>query len=136
MLATSTSDIRVLPPTEDAFYFHVLRSLYQIYLYMMASKDSTTIITPVNFGPMIQTKKFVPIMISKTSKPDLERFVYCNCGISSALRTGLVQGCLCNAAKHINAWVKDISVVVLQLMMTYLLKIAINHIDQHCGGLF
>ena len=81
MFATSTSDIRVLPPTDDAFYFHVLRSLYQIYLYMMASKDSTTILSPVDFGRTIQTRKLVTIMISKPSKPDLERFVYCKCGI-------------------------------------------------------
>ena len=57
-----------------------------IYLYMMASKDSTTILKPVDFGRTIQTRKLVPIMFSKPSKPDLERFVYCNCGISKCLK--------------------------------------------------
>ena len=33
IFATTKSDLRVLPPTEDSFYHHVLRSLYQFALY-------------------------------------------------------------------------------------------------------
>ena len=33
MFANNKSDIRSFPPTEDKFYFHLLRALYQLVIY-------------------------------------------------------------------------------------------------------
>ena len=38
MYATCKSDLRILPPTDDAFYQHLLRALYQLALYKFAYK--------------------------------------------------------------------------------------------------
>ena len=54
VFATTKSDIRVLPPTEDAFHFHVLRSLYQFALYKRATMNDPQLPRIINFGRMIR----------------------------------------------------------------------------------
>ena len=105
--ASTQSDLRLLPPTENAFYFHVLHSLYQLTLCKQASKNASTfnIALPLlsNFGWKLQNGTLIPITMSMPAKPDITSFVHCLCKKSKCLRACSCAktdvpcsvGCLC-----------------------------------------
>lgn len=93
IFATKKCDLRCLPPTEDAFYLHLLRSLHQ-----MAVCKSAHISKPVHpiataFGREIRNGKLVPIMMTKDPKPRAVQEKFCKCKKSNCLRS-----CLCARA--------------------------------------
>ena len=71
IFATTKSDLRVLPPTEDSFYHHVLRSLYQFALYKRSTMSDPQLLSPTDFGHKLSNDKLVPIMMEKVARPDL-----------------------------------------------------------------
>ena len=97
LFASTKSDLRVLPPTENAFYFHVLRSLYQLTLYKQASQNASSVNlalpSPCDFGWKRQNGILVPVTMSMPAKPDIKSFVHCMCKKSKCLR-----GCCCAKA--------------------------------------
>ena len=50
MFASTKSDLHSLPCTDDAYYFHVLRALYQIAVYKRAHLAQLLLPVPTNFG--------------------------------------------------------------------------------------
>lgn len=97
IFASTKSDLRVLPPTENAFHFHVLRSLYQLTLYKQASKSASSVNvalpSPSDFGWKLQNGILIPVTMSMPAKPDIKSFVHCMCKKSKCLR-----GCSCAKA--------------------------------------
>ncbi|KAG1672871.1 hypothetical protein GQR58_015794 [Nymphon striatum] len=72
-------DLRSLPPTEDAFHFHVLRSLCQISLYKQASLSNPVLLPPKQYGRIVDGDRLIPVMKSKPSKPSAAKLKYCKC---------------------------------------------------------
>ena len=62
MFASSKSDLRKLPPTEDAFNFYVLRALYQIAWYKRAYLSEPALPPPLEFSWRVQNKTLIPIV--------------------------------------------------------------------------
>ncbi|KAG1649605.1 hypothetical protein GQR58_028853 [Nymphon striatum] len=79
LLASSKLDLRSLPPTEDAFHFHVLRSLCQISLYKQASLSNPVLLPPEEYGRIVDGDRLIPVMKSKPSKPSAAKLKYCKC---------------------------------------------------------
>ncbi|KAG1652598.1 hypothetical protein GQR58_026208 [Nymphon striatum] len=79
LFASSKLDLRSLPPTEDAFHFHVLRSLCQICLYTQASLSNPVLLPPEEYGRIVDGDRLIPVMKSKPSKPSAAKLKYCKC---------------------------------------------------------
>ena len=60
LFASSRSDLRALPPTEDAFYFQAVRALYQIALYNRANRCHLHLPPPTDFGRDVQNGSWCP----------------------------------------------------------------------------
>jgi hypothetical protein len=93
MFQSSKSDLRSLPATEDAFYFHNLRALYQIILYKQAYLSELALPPVTEFGRMIINGKLVPVLMSKAAKPVIDKAISCKCKISKCLKA-----CSCKRA--------------------------------------
>ncbi|KAG1660796.1 Heat shock protein [Nymphon striatum] len=79
LFASRKLDLRSLPPTEDAFHFHVLRSLCQISLYKQASLSNPVLLPPEEYGRIVDGDRLIPVMKSKPSKPSAAKLKYCKC---------------------------------------------------------
>ena len=75
MFVSSKLDLRSLPATEDAFYFHVLRALYQLLMYRRAHLSDLALPTATTFGRTLINGKLVPILMSKPAKPNIDKTV-------------------------------------------------------------
>ncbi|KAG1659213.1 Spectrin beta chain [Nymphon striatum] len=66
LFASSKLDLRSLPPTEDAFHFHVLRSLCQICLYKQASFSNPVLLPPEEYGRIVDVEgtKQLPVNVT------------------------------------------------------------------------
>lgn len=97
IFAPTKSDLRALPPTENALYFHILRSLYQSTLYKQASKNASTVNlalpSPSHFGWKLQNGTLIPVTMSMPAKPDIKSLVHCMGKKAKCLR-----GCSCAKA--------------------------------------
>ena len=89
----SRSDLRTLPPTEDAFYQHVLRVLYQLIVYKNAVKSELNLPPATDYGRKIIDGKLQPVMMTKPAKPTAIKTVSCKCKVSKCSRN-----CLCARA--------------------------------------
>lgn len=105
--SSGKSDLRSLPPTEDAFRLHVERALYQLALYKQAQLANPLLPPTTHFGRQIMNNKLLPVMMKKAPKPDFIKTVYCKCKKSKCLKActcfkasvPCVVGCLCTGAK-------------------------------------
>ncbi|KAG1704021.1 hypothetical protein GQR58_004102 [Nymphon striatum] len=79
LFASSKLDLPSLPPTEDAFHFHVLRSLCQICLHKQASLSNPVLLPPEEYGRIVDGDRLIPVMKSKPSKPSAAKLKYCKC---------------------------------------------------------
>ncbi|KAG1663251.1 hypothetical protein GQR58_020488 [Nymphon striatum] len=79
LFASRKLDLRSLPPTEDAFHFHVLRNLCQICLYKQASFSNPVLLPPEEYGRIVDGDRLIPVMKSKPSKPSAAKLKYCKC---------------------------------------------------------
>ena len=68
VFAGSKSDLRVLPPTEDAFYHHILQCLYQLILYKRAHLSNRRMLAMADYGRKIVNGKLQPIMMTRAAK--------------------------------------------------------------------
>ena len=57
--STTKGDLRCLPPTEDAFHYHMLRALFQILIYRAAQQNHPNIPAPTSFG----RETYVPMLL-------------------------------------------------------------------------
>lgn len=93
MFASSKLDLRALPPTEDAFHQHVLRSLCQLSLYQKASESNPVLLQPAGFGRHVNNNgTLVPVMMLKESKPAAAKLAFCKC------KKGCIKNCPCARA--------------------------------------
>ena len=71
-------DMRVLPPTEDAFQLHLLRALHQLVICKRAHLSQPIYPVATDFGRHIVNGKLVSIMMLKAPKPaESKRVKYC-----------------------------------------------------------
>ena len=89
LFASSKSDLRSLPPTEDAFHFHFLRALYDILLYKRAHLCNLNLPPQTNFGRELIDGELMPIKMSKPAMPQTVKRKYCNC------QSGCQNRCSC-----------------------------------------
>jgi len=87
-------DIRKLPPTENAFQYHMYRGLYQIATCKRSHRSTLHLPDATSFGRQILTGNLVPILMDKPPKPaTAKQKRYCQCSKSKCLRN-----CSCAAA--------------------------------------
>ncbi|KAG1647996.1 hypothetical protein GQR58_030167 [Nymphon striatum] len=72
LFASSKLDLRSLPPTEDAFIFHIC-------LYKQASLSNPVLLPPEEYGRIVDGDRLIPVMKSKPSKPSAAKLKYCKC---------------------------------------------------------
>ena len=93
MYASSKSDLRILPPTDDAFRLHLLRALYQLALYKTACLSELCLPAPTDFGRVLVDGRLCPVLMTIAAKPDLQESPRCNCKSSRCLKR-----CSCSGA--------------------------------------
>ena len=110
LFASSKQDIRSLPPTEDAFRFHVLRSLAQFSLYKQACLSNPTLLPPEHYGRQLENGALVPVMKSLPAKPKTAKLHFCKCKSTPLcqrncpcrkLPSGCIIACPCNGKPDI-----------------------------------
>ena len=79
LFASSKLDLRSRSLTEDAFHFHVLRSLYQLNLYKQASLSNPELLQPEHYGRSEKNERLVPVMMNKPPKPATAKLSYSKC---------------------------------------------------------
>ena len=93
IFASSKRDLGSMPPTEDAFHHHILRSLCQFSLYRQASERNPVLLPPVEFGRQLDDDGIlVPVMMLKESKPAAAKLSFCKC------KKGCIKNCPCARA--------------------------------------
>ena len=69
IFGTTKGDLRCLPPTEDAFHYHMLRGLLHIAVCKTAHECNPVLPEPTLFGRRIRDGKLVSVMMDKPPKP-------------------------------------------------------------------
>lgn len=83
LFAQNKSDLRALPPTEDAFRQHALRALFQLRWWKHAHESNPTIPTVTDFGRNVLDNHLVPITTLLPQVPkDLDVPSFCKCKTS------------------------------------------------------
>ena len=102
LFASSKSDIRSLPPTDDAFHFHYLRALYQLLIYKRAYRCKLDLPPATEFGRYVIDGVLVTKLIRKIGTPSFVIQKFCRCkgkcvkNCSCAKRNiKCTAGCLC-----------------------------------------
>ena len=93
MFASHKGDIRTLPPTEDAFHFHLLRALFQLLIYKHAHHSELILPDVSQFGRTFIDDKLVPVLMTKPAKPTGVKPTFCRC-----LRSNCLRRCPCKKA--------------------------------------
>ncbi|GFR73820.1 metallothionein-like protein 3B [Elysia marginata] len=80
MFAQNKSELRSLPPTEDAFKQHVLRALYQLRWWKHAHESNPIIPSVTEFGRNVLNNCLVPITTLLPQFPtDIDVPSFCKC---------------------------------------------------------
>ena len=94
IFASSQTDLRNLPPTEDSFHQHLLRALYQLIIYKRAHMCKLSLPPVTQYGRRVVNGILQPIMMTKPAKPTSAKSASCKCKLSKCLRN-----CLCAKAQ-------------------------------------
>ena len=88
LFATTSNDLRYLPPTEDAFKQHVLRAFMQISISKSSHLSNPSYPNPTSLGRVIINGKLAPVLMCKPAKPSVvkHKTVSCNCKQGRCLR--------------------------------------------------
>ena len=78
LFQTKTSDIRSIPPTSDAFYLHLMRSLYQILIWKRATSTRLMLPSPTDFGRHMKDGCLMATLMTKSLKTK-QQPTKCNC---------------------------------------------------------
>ncbi|CAH1796874.1 unnamed protein product [Owenia fusiformis] len=103
VFANSKSDLRSLPPTEDAFLQHTHRAMYQLAIFKLAYKTTMNLPSAIHFGREIKDGSLVPVLMTKPSKPDKKRMslAICKCKMAKSSQGLLCQrNCKCKVANQ------------------------------------
>ena len=79
LFASRKKDICSLPPTEDAFKFHVLQSLAHFSLYRQACLCNPTLLPPEHYGRRLENGALIPFMKTLPAKPTTAKLHFCKC---------------------------------------------------------
>ena len=79
LFASRKQDIHTLPPTEDTFKFHDLRSLAQFSLYRRASLCNPNLLPPEHYGRHLENGAFIPVMKTLPAKPTTAKLHFRKC---------------------------------------------------------
>lgn len=93
MFASTKSDLRMLPQTDDAFNLHLLRALYQLALYETAHLSNPALPPATEFGRVLIAGRLCPLLMTIPAKPNIQQPVSCKCKKSKCLRS-----CSCTRA--------------------------------------
>jgi hypothetical protein len=95
LFASRKGDLRSLPPTENAFRQHVLRSLHQLVVSKRAHISQPVYPDATIFGIQLVDGKLIPTMLTKEALPQAVKLAkYCKCKTGRCLK-----GCICARAK-------------------------------------
>ncbi len=88
---TSAPELRVLPPTSEAFKQHVLRAHFQAAIWRSALQPDPPAISPLQYGWMkISTASMlepIPLPLSMSAAPDhVLKMIRCGCDSCSTAR--------------------------------------------------
>jgi hypothetical protein len=86
MFASSNLDLRMLPPTDDAFNLHVKRALYQLALYKTAYMSHPNLPPPTEFGRVVINGRLCPVLMTIPAKPEIQQAPSCKCKTSRCLK--------------------------------------------------
>ena len=93
VFASTKSDLRMLPPTDDAFNLHLLRALYQLALYQTPHLSNPALPPATEFGRVLINGRLCPLLMTIPAKPNIQQPVSCKCKKSKCLRS-----CSCTRA--------------------------------------
>jgi len=94
-MRNKTRDLRCLPPTEDAFQMHLLRTLIATIEQKQAHVSEPQIPSPELFGWKKEEGQYTPICMTKSSYPEVaNNLSTCNCSKSRCSRN-----CSCKKLK-------------------------------------
>ena len=94
MSACSKSDLRMLPPTDDAqFNLHLLRAFYQLALYKTAYLSNPALPPTTEFGRVHINGRLCSSWMTVPAKPNIQQPVSCKRKKSKCLRS-----CSCTTA--------------------------------------
>lgn len=115
MYLQPTKVTRCLPPTEDAFSFHLLRALYQLVVYKRAVHSKMHPPPATDFFRCVHNNCLISVLMSKPPKPTIFKVTFCKCskqrcGIRCSCKKADVPctaACLCFGKQTQCAHVKD-----------------------------
>ena len=80
VLFTELKEGEQLLPTQSSFYQHLLRALFQTFIWKSSDKCQTTELDPLNFGYRYESESWLlKTMLYPAISPDILDFVRCNC---------------------------------------------------------
>lgn len=103
LFTQGVKDLRLLPPTEDAFKLHVLRAMHQILWWINAHLSEPLIPPATDFGRELRDGQLRPIPVCLPIKPDAVTKTYCKCNASRCLTNAcscVKAGISCNIGCH------------------------------------
>ena len=93
LFGKTKGDLCNLPPTENAFHFHVLQALNQMVVSKRAHQSVPVLPDPLKYGRQVQDGILVPIMMNMDPKPNItSQSKYYGCSKSHCL-------CACSCAR-------------------------------------
>lgn len=75
MFSSSKSDLKAMPPTEDAFKLHIKHALYTVILYKNASQANLVLDDATLYGRQVLEGNLVAVPMTKNPKPVTKRFM-------------------------------------------------------------
>ena len=119
MFAQNKSDLRSLPPTEDAFRQHVLRALFQLRWWKHAHECNPTIPLVTDFGRDVLNDYLVPTTtVLPQVPPELKESSFCKCKSSkcqtskcSCVKAGVVCTIACACATSVDGCSREQALV-------------------------
>lgn len=86
MFASSKSDLRMLPPTDDTFRLHLLRELYQLAVQKTANLSDVNLTPPAELNRVLKDSKLRPGLMTISAKPNTQQPSSCKCKTSKSLK--------------------------------------------------
>lgn len=106
-LYVARDDLSSLPPTDDAFFQHILRSLLQAFIWVNALNPQPPVVNPLNFGWKEESRGVVPLLMTVNAlPPTLKKVKSCKCTTGCNRNCGCkpfacTTGCICKGDPNI-----------------------------------
>jgi hypothetical protein len=109
VFSQKTRDVERIPPTSDALYLHLKRSVFQASIWTTAHRTMMPVIDPTNHGWKEEDGKLIPIWTSMPLARDVFHLdVKCTCISTCSLckcmkaKLKCTRLCKCTCAKYLD----------------------------------